>query len=386
MPIPVPSQSVKESQTSSRSRLPEPSVLEHNTTRALAGSNPASRTVASQNTTLLTRTAPTEQRDKHVRNPSVAASQTSRPVNTSTSRTLPTSGLTVKSSLTQKPSANSHQPRPVIKGQGHATKPLTTTKVESQPKASNRIDDHTTPSIEEAVLQLSLVHEQASKALRLRQQTVNANILNERRSLEARHDHIVHLERVLQQRLNHAELSSWLNSSDHRALPADRIRDLTFCLSEIAELTCEGGLIDGLNQEFEEWYIEAHGKLQECRPKSGTSRSAGNVELVNPLGSVWHKRSISLHDRLVVCRQTLSSLGHALNVSILARVVQKHVMLVDILIGEIQLYDELQRKMIAQQGAWISATLTDIISTQQAIAGNDQPCPRIGLWDSPGSS
>lgn len=386
MPIPMRSQSVKEGSASSKSRLPEPSATKHNATKSSAGSNPVAQSAPPSNTSSLPRAAPIDQRHKHVRIASTTTSTSSRSVNSSTSRALPTRGVTTRTSFSQKPSSNTYQPSSTVKGQSQATKSLTKSRIDNQPKANERVEDQSTPSIEEEVLQLSIVHKQASKALHNRQQTVDANILNERRHLKARHDHVVSLERDLQQRLNQAELSSWLKSSDHPALPADRIRNLTFCISDITELTSESGLIHRLTQEFEEWYIDAQCKLHTYKQQIGVPESIGEVQLINPLSSIWHKQSSNVHDRLVICRQTLRSLGHATHDSILARVLQNHVMLVDMLINEIQLCDELQGQIIAQQGAWISTTLTEIISTQQAIPGSDQPYQRIGLWESSGSS
>ena len=230
--------------------------------------------------------------------------------------------------------------------------------------------------MQDELLQVSLVHEQASRFQGTFEATARRKLENLRSSVSKRHAEVADLEKQYQRHQNLEAVNSWLHVDEHTAA-SDKVCSLSVCIAEINQLTSDGSTIDRLLQMFDVWRAKAERSL--CQQQTDTDN---NIDFIEPMDRELLAGLSLAHERLTVCRRTLASLGGADRASSLGRVVEGHTSLVEVLLEEIETYQNLHTSMLRQQEVWIAASIASIINPTETIKGDGDPAPRRGIWES----
>ena len=231
--------------------------------------------------------------------------------------------------------------------------------------------------LQDELLQLSLIHEQASRCQGTFKATARRKVENQRSSVRKRYDEVVDLEKQYRRHQDLEAVTSWLDVDEHVAA-SDKVSGLSVCIAEIDEITSNGSTLDRLLHLFELWRAKADQTLH--RQQKHPTDTDASIDFIESLDRELLSGLSLAHGRLTICRRTLSALGGAQRTSSLGRVLERHTVLVEVLLEEIETCQALHKSIMTHQEAWIASSIANIVPSQ-TITRDDDPNPRKGIWE-----
>lgn len=242
---------------------------------------------------------------------------------------------------------------------------------------ANAPRDAEAQGMHDELLQLSLVHEQASRLQGTFEAKARRKLEDQRSSTSKRHAEVAELDTQHRRHQDLEAVTSWLHVDEHIDA-CDRVCSLSSCIADISELTSNESTLNKLLHMFETWRTEAERTL--CRQQKQPTDTDTTIDFIEPMDRELLGNFSLAHERLSVCRRTLASLGDAGTSSSLGKLLERHTVLVEVLLEEIETCQNLHTSMMRQQEAWIAASIADIVRTE--TTGDGDPYPRRGNWES----